>query len=221
MRAALHTAEHRRHPGWRRPPSRVSGFTFAEDRRCSAQDACILFDPQVDPSVLVVQASPAAADDADFDLSRFSAKAITVVRRPNLERVLISDGLDRLSVEVRCGSLATGPVYLDLVVPRLRHTGLVCPSLEHLLASARTGVVAHRPLLNGDRRSRWCSSMLAWDARASGASQRDIGVLLFGRERVESDWNQFSDSLRSHVRRLLAHADQMISGGWRDMLRTR
>ncbi len=59
---------------------------------------------------------------------------------------------------------------------------------------------------------------MAWDAHAHGASQRDVGILLFGAERVESDWNQLSDSLRSQVRRLLQHAGRMVRGGWRAML---
>ena len=170
--------------------------------------------------MLVVRASPASADDGDFELSRFPAGGITIVSQPGFERILVSSGLDRLSFEVREGSLLDGPVHLDLIVPRLRHPSVAITSLQHLLASVRKGAVGHRPFLAGDRRHRWRSAVMAWDALANGASQRDIGILLFGAGRVEAEWNQLSDSLRSQVRRLLAHANQMISGGWRDMLTT-
>ena len=210
----------RRCQGWRRPPSRLGGFTFAEDRRSPACHARILFDPAVDPSVLVVRATRAFAGDADFYLSSFPADTVTALSQQGVERILISNGLDRLSFEVRDGSLLAGPVYLDLVLPRLRHSSVAVASLQHLLASSRAGTISHRPLLTGNRRHRWRSAVMAWDARAGGASQRDVGIMLFGPGRVEEEWNQFSDSLRSQVRRLLAHADGMISGGWRDMLKT-
>jgi hypothetical protein len=170
--------------------------------------------------VLVVHASSAKNGDVDFDLSRFVTGKVVTMSRAGRERVLISDGPDRLCFEVRAGSLLDGPVHLDLVMPRLRHPLLVTSSVQHLLASAQTGVVARRPFLSGDRPDRWRSALMAWDAHARGASQREIGVMLFGTDRIERDWNQLSDSLRSQVRRLLRHADHMVSGGWRDVLVT-
>jgi hypothetical protein len=199
-------------------PSLIGASTFAEDRLRSARDARLLFDAAVDPSVLVVRAARASIDDADFDLSRFPPAVITTLLQPGIERVVITDGSDRLAFEVRDGSLLDGPVHLDLVLPRLRHAPLVCVSLQHLLASTRSGTLAHRPLLTGERRDRWRSALIAWDARARGASQREIGTILFGARRIEREWNQLSDSLRSQVRRLLGQADRMVTGGWRAML---
>jgi len=51
------------------------------------------------------------------------------------------------------------------------------------------------------------------DALSAGASQREIAVVLFGIERVSSDWRTVSDSLRSRVRRLVREARRMTARG--------
>ena len=57
------------------------------------------------------------------------------------------------------------------------------------------------------------------DALVQGASQREIGVALFGEQRVALDWTGPSDSLRSRVRRLVRDAGIMTRGGWRQLMR--
>ncbi|WP_374580857.1 DNA -binding domain-containing protein [Sphingomonas sp. J344] len=57
------------------------------------------------------------------------------------------------------------------------------------------------------------------DAIGQGASQREIGSILFGSERVARDWNDVSDSLRSRVRRLVREAGAMARGGYRQLMR--
>lgn len=57
-----------------------------------------------------------------------------------------------------------------------------------------------------------------WDAVREGATQRDIGIALYGRERIAADWGARSDSLKSRVRRLMQNARDMASGGYRALL---
>ena len=59
------------------------------------------------------------------------------------------------------------------------------------------------------------------DAIGQGASQREIGVVLFGDERVARDWVRESDALRSRVRRLVHEARAMARGGYRQLMRRR
>ena len=51
------------------------------------------------------------------------------------------------------------------------------------------------------------------------ASQREIGAVLFGEDRVLLDWGDRSESLRSHVRRLVRDARAMARGGYRQLMR--
>ncbi len=168
--------------------------------------------------MLVVRARAAPAGVADFDLAVFGANVTVHVSSAGRERILLSDGLGRLCLDVRSGSLLEGPVRLELIVGDIRRSPLAFGSLQRLVESVRLGAIAPRPLLSPGRSVRWVDALRARDARSCGASQREIAVLLFGARRVECDWAGPSDSLRSRVRRMLAHADRMVMGGWRDLL---
>jgi hypothetical protein len=71
-----------------------------------------------------------------------------------------------------------------------------------------------------DRRlARWLECLRIADARAAGASYRDIAIALYGEPRTQADWVGGGRSLHSRVRRLVATARTMASGGYRDLLR--
>src|SRR3546814_4790994 len=53
------------------------------------------------------------------------------------------------------------------------------------------------------------------DALAAGASIRDVGIMLFGFERVRDEWAD--EALKSHCRRLIALAREMVAGGYRTL----
>jgi hypothetical protein len=54
------------------------------------------------------------------------------------------------------------------------------------------------------------------DALVAGASIRDVGVMLFGLERVRDEWA--GEALKSQCRRLIATARDMAAGGYRELL---
>lgn len=60
-------------------------------------------------------------------------------------------------------------------------------------------------------------TLAAIDGAALGASERDIGILLFGCERIGAAWSSDS-SLRAQVRYLLQRGRNLVAGGYRDLL---
>ena len=54
------------------------------------------------------------------------------------------------------------------------------------------------------------------DGRQAGKSVREIGVELFGRERVAADWHPDGD-LRSKTRRRIRKALALMEHGYRDL----
>jgi len=54
------------------------------------------------------------------------------------------------------------------------------------------------------------------DALVTGASIRDVGVMLFSLERVREEWA--GEALKSQCRRLIAMARDMAAGGYRELL---
>jgi hypothetical protein len=61
-------------------------------------------------------------------------------------------------------------------------------------------------------------ALQAYDAVGAGASHREIAAALFGERVVKEDWCSRSDYLRLRVQRLVRTADNLVNGGYRDLL---
>ncbi|WP_408636677.1 DNA -binding domain-containing protein [Novosphingobium aquimarinum] len=91
-------------------------------------------------------------------------------------------------------------------------------TLRRLAAFERLGRMP-RHLFPAERRAdRWTLALRAHDARAHGASQREVAEALFGVAPVRREWDAASDHLRSKIRRLLRLGTGMTAGGWRTLL---
>ncbi|GGC04992.1 hypothetical protein GCM10011494_24440 [Novosphingobium endophyticum] len=92
-------------------------------------------------------------------------------------------------------------------------------ALRRFLALCRYGRFARSLFPPDPGMARAIAVLRAHDALVAGASQREIGCVLFGAARVEREWNGTSDSLRSRVRRLMRDARRMARGDYRLILR--
>jgi len=73
--------------------------------------------------------------------------------------------------------------------------------------------------LSPQRRRRLVDGLRALDARAAGASYREIARVLYGADRVPDGSAWKSHDLRSRTMRLVADATALMRGGYRDLLR--
>lgn len=204
---------------WRRPPILFGGSCFAEHPAIPAWRARIFFDAATDPSVLPCDV---VGEDPDgFDLAKVGCFSAVLRGKDPLEHVVLTDGLHRLRLDVRGGTLTRLPVRLRFCFDGLRSIDAPLLTLRRLVAVDRRSTLP-LGLFGRDRRSgRWIAALRADDARRSGASQRDVAQLLFGAHRVREDWPGPSDYLRSQVRRLLRFGERMREGGWRTFLMQR
>lgn len=69
------------------------------------------------------------------------------------------------------------------------------------------------------RASRLIQVLRALDASLDRASYREIGIALYGKRRIERDWNDPCQNLRDQVRRAVHRGHTLMSGGYRDLLR--
>jgi len=197
------------------------GCTFAEDPARSAPEARIIWHADLDPATLSVIAIPTDRADPDgLDLEEVAAWLTVVTDPDGYDHALLSDGRHHIRLDVAQGRLA-GETMVHL------HYRL------HGLGSAEVGILPLRRLLHLQRHRRFSRSLFPrdpWiergiqllrvhDALADGATQREIGAVLFGKARVAEDWNDRSDSLRSRIRRLVREAKTLALGGYRDLMR--
>jgi hypothetical protein len=203
--------------------SHAGGFTFAEHPEREAPDARIIWRADLDPATLSVAAVPAAADDDVADLvdAELLAPWLTIVQADDgTEHAVLSDGRHHIRLDIASGSLAAGQrVRLHYSLSGLATAERMILPLRRFLHFCR-----HRQFSGGlfpldTRIDRELAMLRVHDALNAGASQREIAIVLFGRDRVADGWEGRTDSLRSRVRRLVVDARGMARGGYRTMLR--
>jgi hypothetical protein len=180
-------------------------------------EAPLLWTSEVDPSVLNVLALPFYdRASANFDLARCGAMA-TVVDGGDCQHVLLRHGAGVVRFDVLSGSLLDGPVSLVLSLAGMEESEPALVALRRFLHLRRTGRLPAQSPPARQRLRRQVQALRVHDALAQGASIRDVGIMLFGGERVRHEWTD--EALKSQCRRLITLAREMAAGGYRALLR--
>ncbi|WP_314717045.1 DNA -binding domain-containing protein [Sphingobium yanoikuyae] len=197
------------------------GCIFAEHPDVQAPDARILWHADRDPEILRLSLLPAGQDDDDgIDPAAWREYLTVGQSAGGCEPLLLSDGLRRIRVDIVEGSLAMAPPLRPLY-----HIEGVSAARGPLRALNRfLDFLSHRRLRPAlypaePRMARWLLLLRVHDALREGASHRDIGIALFGADRIANQWDGPTDALRSRVRRLVRDAQLMAEGGYRQLLR--
>jgi hypothetical protein len=165
-----------------------------------------------------VVATPAVAGDPDAVDPMALSPWLTLVSDRKGEHAVLSDGWHHLRLDVVRGSLTAGPVILHYRIRGIATAQLKILPLRRLIDLCRTGQFS-ATLYPPDRRvARWILALRVHDAIVSGATQREIGRILF-----EADFGadtRDAESLRARVRRLVSDARKMARGGYRLLLRS-
>jgi hypothetical protein len=171
----------------------------------------------VHPQVLKAEARKPASPEDSFDLSLFSDLA-TLIRDSGEERLLLSDGLHCLRVDLVSGSWTEGPVELHYLLSGRASAKGPLLTLRRFLAldeRGRFGTTLHP---REPKASRWILELRAHDALAAGAGQREIAALLLSGSAAGSRWRIDAASVRSKVQRLVRSARARAKGGYRAFL---
>lgn len=180
-------------------------------------DAPLLWSAEVDRSVLRVLALPASSRlGTPFDLAACGTRAFVVNGR-ECQHVLLRGCAGSIRLDVLSGSLLDGPVSLVLCLAGMEADGPAMVVLRRFLHLRRTGRIPALSTRACQRLQRQVLALRVHDALAAGASIRDVGVMLFGFERVRDEWAD--EALKSQCRRLIALSREMAVGGYRTLLR--
>ncbi|MEV5032430.1 DUF2285 domain-containing protein [Sphingobium sp. LMC3-1-1.1] len=200
------------------------GFTFAEDPGLPVSEARVIWHADFDPAILPVsiEAGAAVGEEA-IDVAALAPWLRAASDPAGREYVALTDGRRHIRLDIMAGSLlrARGPVLLRYDMWGARTASLRMRTLERFLDLVRTGRF-RAPLYPGDPAvARGVELLRVHDARASGATQRDIGKVFFGAEAVERGWDGGTDHIRQRVRRLVKSARDMAEGGYRLLMQSR
>lgn len=197
------------------------GSTFAEDPAREAPDARLIWHADFDPATLSAVAAPAcdpSSPDA-IDAAGLAPWLSATVDETGTEHVVLSDGWQRIRLDIERGSLLAG----DAVVLQFRLSGLASAEPKLLPIRRLVALTRHRRFLRTLAVpdvwiGRHLLALRVRDALEAGASQREIAERLFGSAKEALDR---ADSLRSRVRRLVREARRLSGGGWRMLMRRR
>lgn len=197
------------------------GYIFAEDPACEAHQARILWHRAIDPGTLSVVATPADPGDPEaIPWNRIAPWLVSVTGGDGREHAVLSDGWRRIRLDVEQGSLTGHPaVLLDFAMYGIATSEARVMPLRRLITLCRHGRFARSLFPPEPRMDRWLTMLRVHDALVDGASQREIAMVLFGKDRVRAARDQGNDSLRSRTRRLARDALTMAAGGYRRLLR--
>lgn len=188
----------------------------APERR--ATDASMLWTSALDLSVLRVAAFPCPSHDtAAFDLRQWGGEIVIIIGTAGREHVLLR-GRSNIRLDVIAGTLRDGPVSLRFDMTEAKDVEKRIQTLRRFLHCWKTGDASPLPRARNGPSRRAIDALRVHDAMNRGASIRDIGVMLFGQARIDAEWRSPGESLKSHCRRLIAHAHHMASEGYRKLL---
>ena len=194
------------------------GLLFGETPEVDGAHARLVWSAGVDPFVLKVEAR---CTGIGFDLERVAKFATVVIDEQSHEHVVLSNGKQRIRIDVEDGTMLEGPVTLKILC--------TTPMNELALTSAlsRAGLLwrlGRMPLIEqriDQQIERLTMALRVYDALASGASHRHIARALFGDDRVAKEWNGTSDAMRSTIRRLVRLANRLAAGDYRSLMQPR
>lgn len=161
--------------------------------------------------------SSAAADV--IDLGALSCRTVVLVdEAEGNQHVLFHQEGHHLQLALTQGSLLEpARLVTNAVFPAQwmsqRINALVC--LNHLHAR---GKLSARYFPVEPRHQRLHFALRALDGALAGAAHRDIATALFGRARVQADWNDPGDHLRDRIRRAIRRGQQLMNGEYRRLL---
>ncbi len=193
------------------------GLHAFEPPSLTVPDARPVWRAEVHPYVLGVQACPSTSEDV-FDFQRFKAISTLVRGTGDREHLFICDGFRGIRIDVLEGSIAGGPVELRYQVAGFVSAERPLLALQRLLALWRTGRFSAGLHPTEARAGRNILVLRAYDALASGATQREIAAELLSVEAERDRWRVCAPTVRSQVQRLVRTARAMAAGGYSKLL---
>jgi hypothetical protein len=194
------------------------GLLFGEAPEIDGAHARLMWSAGVDPFVLKVEAR---CTGVGFDLQRVAQFATVVIDEQSHEHVVLSNGKQRIRIDIEDGTMLNGPVTLKIICDTPMDAPTASRTLLRASALWQRGRMPSLEHSADQKMRRLISALRVNDALASGASHRNIACALFGDDRVAEEWNGTSDAMRSSVKRLVKLSKHLAAGGYRNLMQAR
>lgn len=154
---------------------------------------------------------------APLSLASFKAERVAVIGADNIAVVMMKGKGVNVAVEMHGLGALTHPFEPVFELDGFGDLVTQTECLKILQRFVQAEVAVGSGLFRVDERLR--HALIALDESTAGKTYRQIAIAIFGDRRVAEDWNGASQFLKDRTRRLVARGRELMSGGYRDLLR--
>ncbi|HEV2561173.1 MAG TPA: DUF2285 domain-containing protein [Rhizomicrobium sp.] len=197
------------------------GCLYTDAPDCNASDATVIWQPERYSRVLPMAAftPDGAMRAAPFRLHDLRCCATLLMTPDGLQHLFIGNRGRSFQIAVTGASLLKPAHLLTEAILDPKNGGLRLKSLQCFNDLRATGrlVRSHIPAQPSSPRMRMVIQVL--DGALAGVPYRDIAAVLFGKARVEREWDNRNRFLRDRIRRAVKRGRDLMNGGYLKFLR--
>ncbi len=202
------------------PPQPVYPVVWSSPPSEGALDAAVAWHPLSSPEILRAVAVPPKLargavifDPQDYELEK------TLIRMPDgSQELLLRDGFRTLQLHVIGGTLKDGDaLFID--ASEIEDSVAQLQALACFRELRSTGILLNKYFPPHPHAVRLSQCLQALDGSLACASHREIGVAIYGQEKVERDWSDPRENLRDQVRRLVIRGRVLMERGFLGLMR--
>lgn len=155
----------------------------------------------------------------DFDIRHIPLNAHFHIDALGSQHLILKSPVFHVVLLVSGPLITMAPVRLQFASHGIAHLGPhidALGALAHLLLGRRLAIPFDRP---GEvDRIKLRDAIIALDGERSGATRREIAIVIYGAERVAEEWGDPNGRLKAVIKRDLLRGRRMIAGGYRQLV---
>jgi len=155
--------------------------------------------------------------NAALTLADFKVDRRAVIDVEGVPLVLLKGGGIHVPLEIHGLRALTLPFAPVFELHDLTDISAQTELLKHLKRFTEPGFqVSQRPIFANDQRLH--HALIALDESLRGKTYRQIAITIFGEKKVAEEWRSHSQFLKDRTRRLVVKGNELMRGGYRDLL---
>ena len=194
-------------------------FAFADPHQ-AARAAPVFWLPSATRRIVRARCAPPKSQQgvSPAGLAGFKVDRVAAIGTNNIPVVMLKGYGVNVTLEIHGLSVLTNPLDMVFELDGLGdlNNQTECLRLLQRFTQPPAGG-SHRALFASDERFR--HALIALDESMTGKTYRQIAMVIFGEKRVTEEWSGASQFLKDRTRRLVARGRELMSGGYRDLLR--
>ena len=166
-----------------------------------------------------IEENSVAEEDEPIRLDRLKCTRRILLTKDGYQHVVLANR--HRSLHLLCeGQLILNPsANLVIQLDGMRYMNLKRSTLRVLLSLYRGTRPSQTLRCDTQATLQLRDALMVFDGKQLGLSDREIAIALYGKQRVEEEWASRCGPLRARVRRLVRKGQQLVNGGYLQLMR--